>query len=73
MNAPLYAETLRPLEALEALVARHGFWKLLFALPVAAMRLRRERVTRAHDLSPHLMRDIGLGADGPGAKSWELG
>lgn len=71
MNAPLFAESLRPLDAMEALVARHGFWKLLVALPVAALRLRRDRVTRAHDLSPHLMRDIGLGADR--GKSWELG
>lgn len=73
MNAPFTAEALRPLDAMQALVARHGFWKLFFALPVAAMTSRRDRVTLDHELSPHVLRDIGLGADAGRGKSWELG
>jgi uncharacterized protein YjiS (DUF1127 family) len=73
MNAPLFAETLRPLEAMQALVARHGFWKLLVALPVAALKQRRDRAILAEELSPHLLRDIGLGAHLRPGKSWELG
>lgn len=66
-----YAETLRPSEALSALVARHGFWRIVLTLPFVALKARRERITLAHELPPHLMRDIGLGAER--GKSWELG
>lgn len=71
MTAHAFAETLRPAEALDALVARHGFWRIILTLPFVAIKRRRERITLAHHLPPHLMRDIGL--DAGRGKSWELG
>ena len=73
MTAQLIAETLRPVEALDALIARHGMLRILLAFPMAALRRRRERLPAAYDLSPHLMRDIGLGGDTRRGKAWELG
>lgn len=71
MTAQVFAESLRPTEALDALVARHGFWRVILSLPAVALKRRRDRVTLRHELSPHLLRDIGL--DAGRGKSWELG
>ena len=73
MTAHLSAETLRPVEAIDALIARHGMMRILLALPLAMLKRRRERVMLTQDLSPHLRRDIGLGGDVRHGKSWELG
>jgi hypothetical protein len=72
MTAQMIAETLRPVEALDALMARHGVMRVLLAMPVAALKRRRNRVVLSHELSPHLLRDVGL-RDSSRSKSWELG
>lgn len=59
MNAIILRETTRPARAVEALVAWHGFWPVLRAVLVLALR---PRVPRLADevLSDHMRRDIGL-------------
>ena len=73
MTAHLFAETLRPVEAIDALIARQGVMRILLALPLAMLKRRRDRAVLTHHLSPHLRRDIGLGDDVRHGKSWELG
>ena len=73
MTAQMFAEPLRPVDALDALIARHGVMRVLLAMPVAALKRRRNLPVLTHDLSPHLMRDIGLKTDAGRSKSWELG
>lgn len=73
MTAHRFAETLRPVEAIDAPIARHGVMRILLALPLAVLKQRRERAVLTHHLSPHLRRDIGLGGDVRHGKSWELG
>ena len=73
MTAQVIAETLRPVDALAALIARHGVMRVLLAMPVAALKRRRTRVVRNHELSPHLLRDMGLRDCSSSSKSWELG
>ena len=59
MTVEIFAENLRPAEALEALMARHGVLRVLVVLP--GVLWHRRRVTRLHQpISPHLARDIGL-------------
>ena len=60
MTADLSAETMRPVDALDVLIARHGRLRIVMAVSVAALKLRRERVGFAHSLSPHLQRDMGI-------------
>ena len=72
MTAHLIAETLRPVEAIDALIARHGVMRILLALPLAMLRRRRAPMMLTHHLSPHLRRDIGLAGDVRHGKSWEL-
>ena len=73
MNAQVFAETLRPVEALDALMARHGVVRVLLALTVAAWKRRAVREIRPGELSAHLRRDIGLDAPARRGKSRERG
>jgi hypothetical protein len=66
MTSDLIAEPLRPVEALNALIARHGPLRVILALPAALLLRRRERPAMWHDLSPHLQRDIGIPPDRTG-------
>ena len=64
MTAHPTAETLRPfdtpVDALDALIARHGPLRIILALPAALLMRRRERLIPGYALSAHLQRDIGL-------------
>lgn len=73
MKDHVIAENLRPVDVLDALMARHGVVRVMLALPFAAWRWRAKRPVNLHALSGHLRRDIGLDSDVPRAKSWELG
>lgn len=66
MTSDLIAEPLRPVEALDALIARHGPLRVILALPAALLMRRRERLILGHELSPHLQRDIGIPPDRTG-------
>ena len=66
MTSDLIAEPLRPAEALNALIARHGSLRVILALPVALLMRRRDRLILGHELSPHLQRDVGLPPDRSG-------
>ena len=63
MTALIPADPLRPVDALHALIARHGLLRIILALPSALIRQRRTRPVLGHTLSPHLQRDIGMAAD----------
>ncbi len=63
MTSDLFAEKLRPVEDLHALLHRHGLMRTLLALPVALLKPRKVRHLRDHGLSPHLLRDIGIVPD----------
>lgn len=58
--------------AIEALIARHGVFRV--ALAVVNVAFRRRPVARRFetDLSRHIRRDIGLGPDGRGRAYWDL-
>ena len=73
MTAQVFAETLRPVEAMDALVARHGLMRVLIAVPVVLMKRRRAQVVVPGGMSSHMMRDIGLGSAAARSKSWEQG
>jgi hypothetical protein len=73
MTAQPFTENLAPVEAMSALMARHGVLRVLIALPVAVLTRRRKDLLLPQDLSPHLMRDIGMGPGARSGKSWELG
>ena len=66
MTSDLIADPLRPVEALKALIARHGLLRVILALPAALWMRRRERLIHSHELSPHLQRDIGIPPDRSG-------
>ena len=66
MTSDLIAEPLRPVEALDALIARHGLLRVILALPAALLLRRRERLILGHELSPHLQSDIGIPPDRTG-------
>jgi hypothetical protein len=70
MNTQSSAEPLRPVEALNALIAHHGLGRVMLALPAALVQRRRDRLTLNHALSPHLMRDIGMPPDR--SRYWEM-
>ena len=73
MKDQVFAETLRPVDVLVALMARHGVVRVMLALPFAAWKRRGVRPVSLYTMSDHLRRDIGLGGDAPRGKSWELG
>ncbi|MBC7737305.1 MAG: DUF1127 domain-containing protein [Candidatus Saccharibacteria bacterium] len=71
MTVQIFAENLRPAEALESLMARHGVMRVLVAVP--AVLWRRRRATRlSQPISPHLARDIGLVPEPPRKTHWDL-
>ncbi|NUB46066.1 hypothetical protein GEU84_016835 [Fertoebacter nigrum] len=57
MTLTLNDDTLRPAEAVEALIARFGIWRVAAAL---AGQMLRPRLPDLHHLPDHLRRDIGL-------------
>jgi hypothetical protein len=58
MSVQILNESLRPSEAMAALVARHGAARMVLAMLVALVRPTRR--LSAQGLSDHLRRDIGL-------------
>ena len=71
MTVEIFAENLRPAEALEALMARHGVLRVLLVLP--GVLWKRGRVTRLHQPIPsHMARDIGLWQNAPRRTHWDL-
>ena len=63
MTTHIPAEPLRPVDALDALIAHHGLMRIILALPAALLKQRRDRVTMGYALSPYLQRDIGIPPD----------
>jgi hypothetical protein len=57
MTLTLNDDTLRPSEAVAALIARFGIWRVAAAL---AAQMLRPRLPDLHHLPDHLRRDIGL-------------
>jgi hypothetical protein len=72
MTSDLFADNLRPVDELHALLRRHGMIKTLLALPFAIMKSRKVQVLRDHELSDHLRRDIGLFREIGTKQHWEL-
>lgn len=72
MTSDLFAENLRPVDDLHDLLRRHGLLRTLLALPFAALRPHKVQDLRDHDLSQHLLRDIGLFHEPRPARQWEL-
>ncbi len=70
MTTQIVTDALRPVEAMAALIARHGLVRVLVALAVAALQRRAGARTTWH-LSAHLMRDIGLEGRASTARPWE--
>lgn len=64
MTSHLITETLRPVETLDALIARHGSVRVILAM-LSALTKRKARKSNGFHLSDHLRRDIGLHADQP--------
>jgi hypothetical protein len=71
MTLHFLVETLHPVDALDALVARHGAWRVALALPRALLQRRRAQVLRDRHISAHILRDIGLPPDPLPRDPWE--
>lgn len=72
MTTNLIAETLHPIETLDALIARHGFLQVLMALPAALLKQRRPQSLHDPKLSGHMRRDIGLTYEPGPRHHWEM-
>ncbi len=70
MTSQTTAVSLRPADALQALIAHHGPLRVILALPVALVQQRRDRPIAAYALSPYLQRDIGMPPDR--SRYWDL-
>ena len=67
MNAVLNFEDRVAVDAVKALVDRHGVWRVLRAVTAAVLVRRPHREVRGvADLSDHLRQDIGLPPLGEG-------
>jgi hypothetical protein len=60
MTTNLNAESLRPVDAMNALIARHGVARIMLAVPAALLQRHFDRTTLSGGLSAHMLRDIGL-------------
>jgi hypothetical protein len=75
MILPLDASRAPPhpsLALLDELISEHGARRTILAL-LSALARRRARLPRADaHLGPHMARDIGLWADPPSKRHWDL-
>ena len=73
MNALLNSDEMTPGLAVQGLVARHGVMKVAMAL-LAVMASKRRKVVRLDvgELSPHMLRDLGLQPPPEVRQYWEL-
>ena len=71
MTAHVFSENLEPVEALDALIARHGVVRVMLALPRALIQRRRTAILLVRPVSYHIARDIGLSYDPPRKDGWE--
>ena len=69
MTSHLITETQRPVETLDALIARHGSARVILAM-LSALTKRKARKAARYPLSDHLRRDIGLHVEPP-LQLWE--
>jgi hypothetical protein len=73
MNLDLYATEHPPSTTIEALMARHGAWRILRTTLGAFLRRKRHKVVPLpSNLSGHLLRDIGLPPEPESPRHWDL-
>ena len=71
MTAQIFADDLAPVEALDALISRHGILRVLLALPRVLMHRKRTAMLLTGPVTYHIARDIGLSYDPPRRDAWE--
>jgi hypothetical protein len=73
MNAILNRDENTTFRAMETLVARDGFWKVVFAfVALLARRKRRARPLYHNELNAHMRRDLGLPPVHEPRDYWEM-
>ncbi|MDH5529640.1 MAG: hypothetical protein OEY05_06340 [Paracoccaceae bacterium] len=73
MNAQIYRDEKPPSVAIAALVARHGFMRIMLSvLAVSLRRDARKPVLSQSDLPERLRRDIGLPPEEVSPRYWDI-
>ena len=73
MNARIYRDEKPPSVAIAALVARHGFLRIMLSvLLVSLSRDARKPVLSESDLPDRLRRDIGLPPEAASPRYWDI-
>lgn len=60
MSAEVYSENPGPVEVLDLLIARHGLFRVIMALPAVLLKRRNGTIWLVPPIPEHLARDIGL-------------